>query len=114
VSRTFGDIEGKLTELGGIPGVVIPTPEITAFPISKDLDYILLGCDGIFDVLTNEIVNDIIWETVDNSKSKKNEIKDPLGECLNDCVNNILKKSIIHQTEDNITVILVAFRDLLA
>ena len=31
VSRTFGDIEGKLEELGGKSGVVIATPEILDF-----------------------------------------------------------------------------------
>jgi len=30
----------------------------------------MMGCDGIFDVLSNEEVNEVIWETVDYYKEK--------------------------------------------
>jgi len=116
VSRTFGDIESKKVELDGIPGVVIASPEITSIPFNKDIDYVLLGCDGIFDVLTNEMVNEVIWETVEQYKQQKGKDVDNsnlLGHCLNDCVNNVLKKSLIQQSEDNVTVILVVFKDFL-
>lgn len=38
---------------GGNPRVVIATPEIDVYPLSPDLDYIMLGSDGIFDHLEN-------------------------------------------------------------
>jgi protein phosphatase 2C family protein 2/3 len=44
VSRTFGDIEAKLPQFGGIPGVVIATPEISSFQIKPDVDFLVLGC----------------------------------------------------------------------
>jgi protein phosphatase 2C family protein 2/3 len=53
VSRTFGDVEAKMTKYGGNPNVVIATPEIKSFRITKDHDFIVLGCDGIFDKLSN-------------------------------------------------------------
>lgn len=37
----------------GMPNVIIPTPEIINFKISDKHDFILLGCDGIYDRLTN-------------------------------------------------------------
>jgi len=43
VTRTFGDIEGKIKELGGNNKVIIAEPEISAFKITSDLDYMLLG-----------------------------------------------------------------------
>ena len=116
VSRTFGDIESKRKDLGGIKGVIVPTPEITTFPFTPNTDYALLACDGVFDVLTNEEVNEIIWETVDYYKNNKKGGKgtgDLLGMCLNDCVNNVLKRSLIQNSEDNVTIILVAFRNFL-
>lgn len=112
VSRTFGDIESKLSTLGGIDGVVVPDPEVHTFDIDSDLDYALIACDGIFDVLTNEQVNDVVWETVGYYKENQNTINDAYTKCLCDCVNNILKKSLLTNSEDNVTVILVAFRDL--
>ena len=53
VSRTFGDAEAKLAKFGGNPKVVIAEPEIKSFKITKDHDFIVLGCDGIFDKLSN-------------------------------------------------------------
>lgn len=45
VTRTFGDIEAKLPEFGGNPRAIIATPEIRSFKLSKDNDFILLGCN---------------------------------------------------------------------
>ena len=53
VSRTFGDIEAKRTKYGGNPKVVIAPPDIKCFKIEDNYDFIILGCDGIFDKLEN-------------------------------------------------------------
>lgn len=113
VSRTFGDIEAKLPELGGTRNVISCEPEITIFPYNTDIDYVLLACDGVFDSLTNEEVNAVIWETIDFHREQKSLSKETLAECLNDCVNNVLKKSLINNSEDNVTLILIFFKDLL-
>lgn len=47
VSRTFGDIEAKLTKYGGNPHVVIATPDIRSFKVTKEHDFIILGCKDI-------------------------------------------------------------------
>jgi protein phosphatase 2C family protein 2/3 len=54
VSRSFGDVDAKLEKFGGNPNVLIATPEIKAFKIKKEHDFVLLGCDGIFDRLSNK------------------------------------------------------------
>lgn len=46
-------MEAKLSKYGGVEGVVVADPEITSFPITNSLDFLVLGCDGIFDKLTN-------------------------------------------------------------
>jgi protein phosphatase PTC2/3 len=56
VSRTFGDIEAKMEELGGNPNVVICEPEIKSFKIQEEHDFIVLACDGIFDKLSSREV----------------------------------------------------------
>jgi protein phosphatase PTC2/3 len=63
VSRTFGDPEAKLEYKGGNPNVVIADPEIKVFQITKAHDYIMLGCDGIFDKMSNEDVNACVWNS---------------------------------------------------
>ena len=53
VSRTFGDVEAKLTKFGGNPNVVIAEPEISEFKIDSNCDFIMLACDGIFEKMSN-------------------------------------------------------------
>jgi protein phosphatase 2C family protein 2/3 len=53
VSRTFGDLEAKITECGGNPNVVIPDPDIKAFRVTDAHDFIAMGSDGIFDKISN-------------------------------------------------------------
>ena len=68
VSRTFGDIEAKLPFYGGIPGVIIAEPDIRQFKVVRgEHDFILMGCDGIFDKLANREIIDLIWGDVDKS-----------------------------------------------
>ena len=64
VSRTFGDPEAKFEFRGGNPNVVICKPDIYSFKINKDHDFIILGCDGIFDKLSNEDVSCCVWNSV--------------------------------------------------
>jgi protein phosphatase 2C family protein 2/3 len=56
VSRTIGDIEAKDPRYGGNPKVVIATPDIKVFHIQDNFDYIIMGCDGIFEKLSNESI----------------------------------------------------------
>jgi protein phosphatase 2C family protein 2/3 len=53
VARTFGDPEAKIKALNGNPNVVIHNPEIKSFKIKREHDFIVLGCDGIFDKMSN-------------------------------------------------------------
>ena len=53
VSRTFGDIEAKREKFGGNPNVVIAISDIKEFDIDDKMDFLLLGCDGIFDKISN-------------------------------------------------------------
>jgi len=69
VARTFGDPEAKIAALGGNPKVVIHNPEIKSFQIKKDHDFISLGCDGIFDKLTNTETMACVWRAVHDNKN---------------------------------------------
>lgn len=65
VSRTFGDIEAKWPKYGGKEGVTIAQPEISQFTLKPDFhDFIILGCDGIFERLSNQAVLDVSWDTI--------------------------------------------------
>ena len=54
VSRTLGDIEAKDPRYGGNPNCVIASPDIKCFKIRSNYDFIILGCDGVFEKLDNK------------------------------------------------------------
>ncbi len=67
VSRTFGDIEAKLTKYEGHPNVVVAEPDVTAFRIRNNYDFIVLACDGIFDKMNNKDAIHLAWQSVQAS-----------------------------------------------
>lgn len=44
-------------------GVIIADPDIKQFRIQRDYDFIFMGCDGIFDKLSNKDIIDLVWQT---------------------------------------------------
>jgi protein phosphatase PTC2/3 len=60
VSRTFGDIEAKFEKFGGKPGVVSSEPEID----DSKHDFIVLGCDGIYDRMNSINAVDSSWSAM--------------------------------------------------
>jgi len=113
VSRTFGDIESKMHTMGGASGTVVCEPETTAFTYD-DIDFLVMGCDGVFDKLTNEKVSETVWETVDFYKDRYASDPSTYEFILGECVNNVLRRAMLSRSEDNLTVILLCFRNLFA
>lgn len=107
VSRTFGDFEAKLQKYGGNPNVVIVEPEIFEVPVDNSADFILLGCDGLFDRFTSEELVAKVWE---NSSSKV--WKGNYHEVAAEIVEGIFADTFQRKAWDNITVILICFKNL--
>ena len=128
VSRTVGDAAAKITSLGGNPKVVISEPDIYCFDLDKeDIDFVILGCDGIYDQLTSQDVFKCAYMMIDFSKNinmkenaniineKEKEEKEEIDlytTCAN-IVDFILKASMTRKSFDNVTCLIVAFKDLL-
>ena len=68
VARTFGDPEAKISDLNGKAGVVIHDPDVRSFQIKKEHDFIVLGCDGIFDKMSNEDSIMCVWKAAHDNK----------------------------------------------
>lgn len=62
MSRTIGDIEAKLYKYGGNSKVNISEPDISAFEIKDYHDFIVMGCDGIFDKVSSKDTIHIAWQ----------------------------------------------------
>lgn len=111
VSRTFGDVESKMQSLGGLVGTVICEPETLSFTY-EDIDFLVIGCDGIFDKLTNEKISETIWETVEFFRERYQQDPSIYETFLGECVNNVLKRAMVQRSEDNLTAIILCFRNL--
>ena len=65
-------MESKITSFGGNPKVLITKPSITTLKLNKKSDFILIGCDGIFDNLDNENILRLIWSFKKKGKTIEN------------------------------------------
>ena len=108
--------------MGGNPKVVIPEPDIYCFDLDKeDIDFIILGCDGIYDQLSSQDVFKCAWMMIDYSKNFNLKIKNKevekdeidLYKTCSNIVDLILKASMIRKSFDNVTCLIIAFKDLL-
>ena len=107
VSRTIGDIEAKGIQFGGNPNVVIPYPDIYYYDLEKDnIDFLILGCDGIYDQITSEEILDCALMIL-----KNREINYNLHQKCGIIVDFILKASMARKSFDNITCVIVALKD---
>ncbi|CAG9330734.1 unnamed protein product [Blepharisma stoltei] len=101
VSRTIGDIEAKMPSYNGNPNVLISTPEIKAFRIHQDFDFIILATDGIFDKMTNKEVIKSAWSCIYDSKTRN------AHQLCGIAVENVMSTALNKKTTDNVTVVMV-------
>ena len=89
VSRTFGDIEAKYPDLGGMPGVVVCDPDILYLKNGgQDLDFIILGSDGIFDKLSTDEICQLAWNII---KEHQNDTNLSMHQICGKCADEILR-----------------------
>lgn len=106
VSRSFGDVHAKVPKLGGNEKVLIALPEVRSFKIKDSTDFIVLGCDGIFEKMSNIDVIHSIW-----SMARENSIAPDIHEHCGRCVDMILKNCLKIGAGDNLTLILLSFKN---
>ena len=128
VSRTVGDAEGKIEALGGNPNVIVPLPDIFIFDIEKDdIDFFILGCDGIYDQLNSKDIFKCAWTVLNNNlelykknifeNDIENSFKGNYGSKINmnttsgNIVDLILKASMIRKSFDNVTCLFISFKN---
>lgn len=91
VSRTIGDFGVKFLT----PGAIIPTPEIISYRLQGGESYVLICCDGITDVLSNDQIHECLtnWRFLTiNLRAEK-----------------LIDLALTKGSTDNCTVILIEF-----
>lgn len=104
VMRTVGDFKVKKLSKS-----IISVPEIVSFDYSPYNDFIVMGCDGIFDDLSNQRVINSVWYIIKNlAKQKKYEIH----ELTKDACNMVIKTGLDKLTVDNLSCIVIGLEGL--
>ena len=84
-------------------GVLIANPDVFTVKITEDMDFLVLGCDGIFDQLSNKEVVESVWMSTKEKGSFNQHC------CM--AVDMIMKSSLVRKTLDNVTVVFLAFEN---
>lgn len=102
LSRALGDFVFKRNESKRVEEqIVIAKPDVTITNMTTDFEFILLACDGIWDVLTNQEVVDFVRTRIASKMEPEKICEDLMTRCLApDCQMGGLGC-------DNMTVILV-------
>ena len=109
VTKSIGDIKAKKKEFGGKQGSIINKPDIFIHDINSTDDFLVMGCDGIFDDLSNQEVSDAAWFVFKNLSKEKNY---DIHELSQDACDIIMKFALEKQTSDNLSCIVIGFEGL--
>ena len=104
VVRSIGDIKVKMPEYGALKGNIIPTPEVFVYDYSPSYDFMVMGCDGIFDDLSNEEIIGAAWHIFKNKAKEKNYDLNLLTE---DSCDMIIKYAMDVMSSDNLSCIVI-------
>ena len=100
VSRGLGDFSYKSNELLPVEQQkVIPNPEFVIYPRCKDDEFMVLACDGIWDVASNEQCGSFVQSLLDEGESD-------LGLICEESIDTCLDKN----SRDNMTIAMVTFQ----
>lgn len=104
-TRSFGDFDAKLPQLGGVPGVVISEPEFSNFAVDN-MDFVILGCDGLYENITNEEIMIFVHGELNALRQSHK----PLTRTVSDNISRRLVEYVIdHGSSDNVSAVVIFF-----
>ncbi|KAI6674504.1 hypothetical protein NL676_002410 [Syzygium grande] len=98
VTRALGDWDMKFSR--GFPSPLISEPEFRRALLTEDDEFLIIGCDGIWDVMSSQHAVNIVRRGLRRHDDPEQSARDLIKEAL--CLN----------TTDNLTVIVVCFTPL--
>ena len=115
LTRSIGDLKYKNREhLTAEEQAITANPDTYEFDLTPDIDFIIMGCDGIWEKKSNEEMVEYIYEKLKEEKEKANH--DYKNIDLQKIVNELLLDSLADDVKeaqgvgcDNMTCILMVF-----
>lgn len=90
LSRSLGDLEYKMDKkLSAAEQMITAMPEIKTEKLTSDTEFLIVGCDGVWDCLTNEKAVSLVREKIWNHSTNK-LVKAKLGKVVGDILDSIL------------------------
>jgi len=104
LSRALGDFAFKTKpDLAAEKQIISPEPEVVVHEVTEDLQFVVLACDGIWDVLSNQEVADFIIARLAQGLEPELICEELMTRCL------ASDSSMGGLGCDNMTVILICF-----
>lgn len=97
VSKSFGDLDAKPH--------VSHIPDIFDYDVNKT-KFIIMGCDGLWDVLSNQEAIDFVLSEIECNNEYKKNVNNKLD---NNIANKLANLAYDKGSHDNITVIVIFF-----
>ena len=108
LTRGFGDLEYKQNKnLKPEEQMITANPDIKVIDFSSDIDFVIIGCDGIWDCLKNQEARDFV------SKRLKEKPNIKISQIIEEMLDTIVAKDLYNESGvgcDNMTCIVVVFK----
>ena len=108
LTRGFGDLEYKQNKnLKPEEQMITANPDIKVVDYGDDVDFVIIGCDGIWDCLTNQKACDFV------SKRLKDTPDIKISKIIEEMLDEIVAKDLYNDTGvgcDNMTCIVIVFK----
>lgn len=106
LSRSIGDFEYKRAQdLPPERQMVTAFPELSTEDITEDTDFLVLACDGIWDILSSQECVDLVYQGLAEKKALDVVVNSLLDRCLAPDVSSMGGLGC-----DNMTCIVVKFK----
>lgn len=110
LSRGLGDLEYKQnTKLPPEEQMITANPDIVVEDLTSDCDFIVLGCDGIWDCLTNQEACDYVKNEINIAQGETTKLSGILEKMLDSiCATDIYNETGVGC--DNMTCLIIQFK----
>ena len=108
LTRGFGDLEYKQNKnLKPEEQMITANPDIKIVDFTNDIDFVIIGCDGIWDCLKNQEACDFV------SKRLKDNPNIQISKIVEEMLDSIVAKDLYNESGvgcDNMTCIVIVFK----
>ena len=108
LTRGFGDLEYKQNKnLKPEEQMITANPDIKIVDFEKDIDFVIIGCDGIWDCLKNQEACDFV------KKRLKEDPNIKISKIVEEMMDSIIAKDLYNESGvgcDNMTCIIIVFK----